>query len=383
MFRAAAIAISLTSALVLGQYEVRMVAHHKAPEVSLIDGTSTYSLVFNPTFIEPSPGTNNRRGLLIRTQNCPADVGGTCVFCGGSEEKASKLTFSEMKNDGTFTPVDESSIVFGPGDISDTWGTEDPRMVFNSADNLYYMFYTAYNGSSILLSLATSPNPTSANEWTRHGAVFPQYQNSKSGALLLFSPTENYLFWGDSSIRAAVSDSPSKWSDIGEIFLETRENHFDSKLVESGPPPIKLSNGNYLFIYNSATIGWPDDPNSAYHPGWVILDKQDPLHILQRSDLPLMTPEFSWELGVAPYTCNVPNVIFVEAAYLMNDRSTVKAVKVVEEGRQEGVKYLYQDYVQVFYGGADAVIGSAIIQIEYEDVSPPKGKDEGMEAMKL
>jgi predicted GH43/DUF377 family glycosyl hydrolase len=375
MLRAATLAISLTSSLVLGQYEVRMISHHEAPELSLIDGTSTYSLVFNPTFVEASPGTNNRRGLLIRTQNCPAEVGGTCVFCGGSEEKASKLTFSEMNREGIFTPVDENSVVFGPGDISDTWGTEDPRMVFNPADDLYYMFYTAYNGSSILLSLATSPNPTSSDQWTRHGAVFPEYQNSKSGALLLYSDTQNYLFWGDSAIRAAVSDTPSKWSDIGEIFLETRSDHFDSKLVESGPPPIQLSNGDYLFIYNSATIGWPDDPDSAYHPGWVILDSENPLHILQRSEQPLMTPEYTWELGVAPYTCNVPNVIFLEAAYLMNDRATVTKTVNKKEGGEEGeveVKYLYQDYVQVFYGGADAVIGSAIIQIEYEDVSPPK-----------
>lgn len=351
--------------LAYSQYEVRVLEHHNVPEISYIDGTSSYSLVFNPAYVEPTSNTNNRGGLLIRTQNCPAEVGGTCVFCGGSEEKASKLTFSELKSDGTFTSVDESSVVFGPGDISDTWGTEDPRMVYNSADNLYYMFYTAYNGSSILLSLATTPDPTSSDKWTRHGAVFPSYQNSKSGALLIHSSTENYLFWGDSSIRVAVSESPSSWTDIGDIFLETRSDNFDSKLVESGPPPIKLSNGDYLFIYNSATVGWPDDPESAYHPGWVILDKNDPLIIKQRSDEPLMTPEYTWELGVSPYTCNVPNVIFVEAAYLMNEKSTYLQNK-------SNLKYLYTDYVHVFYGGADAVIGSAILQIEYEDVSPPK-----------
>lgn len=62
----------------------------------------------------------------------------------------------------------------------------------------------------------------------------------------------------------------------GEIFIETREDHFDSKLVESGPPPLQLSNGDYLFFYNSATLGWPDEEGSAYHPGWVILDGTDP-----------------------------------------------------------------------------------------------------------
>ena len=40
--------------------------------------------------------------------------------------------------------IDEASVVFGPYDSSDSWGTEDPRMVYNHADQLYYMAYTAY-----------------------------------------------------------------------------------------------------------------------------------------------------------------------------------------------------------------------------------------------
>jgi len=45
--------------------------------------------------------------------------------------------------------------------------------------------------------------------------------------------------------------------------------------VESGPPPLLLSSGDYLFFYNSAELGWPDE-GTAYHPGWVILDGKDP-----------------------------------------------------------------------------------------------------------
>lgn len=36
--------------------------------------------------------------------------------------------------------------------------------------------------------------------------------------------------------------------------------------------------------------------------------------IKQRSDQPLLSPEFAFEFGTPPYTCNVPNVIFLEAA---------------------------------------------------------------------
>ena len=76
--------------------------------------------------------------------------------------------------------------------------------------------------------------------------------------------------------------------------MSPRKDHFDSKLVESGPPPLQLSDGNYLFIYNSAEVGWPDDRNTAYHVGWVILDGSDPRKILQRSEEALMGPKYAW-----------------------------------------------------------------------------------------
>lgn len=64
-----------------------------------------------------------------------------------------------------------------------------------------------------------------------------------------------------------------------------------------GPPPLLLSTGDYLFFYNSAEIGWPDDTNTAYHVGYLILDGKDPTQIKVRSETPLMGPEYSWEKG--------------------------------------------------------------------------------------
>jgi predicted GH43/DUF377 family glycosyl hydrolase len=345
MIRAATVT-SLVAAYASGEYAVKVTERSVTPSVAYVDGTSKYTFVFNPTWVEATANTGGKSGLLIRTQDCPADVGGECVFCGGSEAKASILTFAELQSDGEFSYVDEKSVVYGPGDESDTWGTEDPRMQYNAADGQYYMFYTAYNGSSILLSLATTPDPTSSQKWTRHGAVFPNNQNSKSGALLLRPSPPHYLLWGDQTIRIAKSDDPTVWPDIGDVFLQTRPDSWDSQLVESGPPPLLLSSGDYLFFYNSATTGWPTAEDTAYHPGWVILDKDDPSVILQRSEDPLMGPEYAWDKGDAPYTCNVPNVVFLEAA------RTVE----LKEGR---------DVFEVYFGGADAVIGSATIEVTY------------------
>lgn len=324
------------------KYNVEVTERSSVPILSYIDKTSTYQQIFNPTWVEPSPGTKGRRGILARTQNCVSNVGDeACTWCGGSQDKASILTFSE-EVDGKFRSVDSSSVVFGPFDSSDSWGTEDPRMQFNPADGRYYMFYTAYNGSSVMLTLASTSDPTSASSsWTRHGPVFPTYpESTKSGALLLRKEPPHYLLWGDHTIRIAKSNDITSWPDAGEPLLQTRNDMFDSQLVESGPPPLLLSSGDYLFIYNSAEINWPQDRSTAYHVGWAILDGKDPTVVKARSSEPLLGPEQAWEKGDAPYACNAPNVVFVEAAHALGN-----------------------DYFRVFFGGADATVGSAVLKV--------------------
>ena len=307
------------------------------------------------TSSEPSVGTGFKQGIIARTQDCepntPSDDPSSisCTFCGGAESKASFFTFSELKDDGSFTFVDDKSVVFASGDDSDSWGTEDPRVQYNPNDGLYYMFYTAYNGSSILLNLVTSPDPTAPNDWVRHGPVFPSFQGSKSAALLIDSPppgeeAANLLFWGCDVIRVANSTSLTAWpSDGGRVLLEPRPGFFDSQLVESGPPPLRLSTGDYVFFYNSAEIGWPKEEGSAYHVGYVILDGSDPTVVLSRSDVPLLSPEYPFEKGLAPYGCNAPNVIFLE-----------------------GARALGGDKFAVYFGGADATGGTAVIEVAVE-----------------
>jgi len=312
-------------------YDVTALRTSTEPILSSVRGTSAFEQTFNPSWIEPTAGTNFRSGLLIRSQNCTSPIG-TCVRCSGPRERASVLAFSEYSG-GRFTPLKNSSIVFGPSSMLDTYGTEDPRLAFNKHDNLYYLFYTAYNGSGIELSLATSPDPTSPKRWSRLGPIF-NLPGSKSGALLIMDTPPHYLFWGDSIIQVTTSSDPKKWASLGVPFLKPRPGSWDSRLVESGPPPLKLSTGDFIFFYNSA------DDTEAYHPAWVILDKNDPTKIVQRAAVPLLTPTLAWETGVAPFTCNVGNVIFLEAAYPLGG-----------------------DQFMVFYGGADAVVGSAVVTV--------------------
>jgi predicted GH43/DUF377 family glycosyl hydrolase len=84
------------------------------------------------------------------------------VKCSGSGPSASVITFSQVSSDGTFAPITASSVVFQPGNASfDEFGTEDPRIYFDAFTALYYMFYTSYGPSNVLLSLASTPVWTS------------------------------------------------------------------------------------------------------------------------------------------------------------------------------------------------------------------------------
>lgn len=219
------------------------------------------------------------------------------------------------------------------------YGTEDPRVTYDPATRQYYMFYTAYGqkpdgSNSVLLCEAVTTNPSSASKWKRLGPVFPSMQGSKSGALIVRDTGPHFLLWGDTSIRIALSDRLDSWPDVGQVFMSPREGEFDSILVESGPPPLRLSDGNYLFLYNSKG-------EAGYLVGWAILSGENPAQILARSSEPLLSPVFDWEKGVAPWTCNVENVNFLQGAAPTPER----------------------DVFRVYFGGADAVMASAVVRV--------------------
>jgi len=86
----------------------------------------------------------------------------------------------------------------------------------------------------------------------RHEPLFSEW--SKSGAVI-FRDDEDappLLLWGDKDITLAVGDRSGLHYENIRKLISPRNGYFDSLLVESGPPPLKLSDGNYFFIYNSA-----------------------------------------------------------------------------------------------------------------------------------
>ena len=224
-------------------------------------------------------------------------------------------------------------------------GVEDPRLVL--IKNLYYLTYTAYDGHSAQLALATSKDLI---HWERKGVILPAYQGSwntqwtKSGAIL---PQQvNGKWWmyylgtrkdsdGKQRDHMGLAESTDllHWKDATDKpVLDRRPDAFDSRVMEPGPAPV-MTNDGILLLYNGA--------NEAliYGPGWVLFDKSDPRKVIARADAPFILPTLKWEKGG-----QVPNVIFIEGALLNFNRDHRLALTA-------------------YYGAADKYIGAMDIRI--------------------
>ena len=219
-------------------------------------------------------------------------------------------------------------------------GCEDPRIVEDDKGT-YYMTYTAYDGTTARLFVATSRDLIN---WKKHGSVFAKAQNgkylnywSKSGAIVTKRSGNKitavkingkyWMYWGESNIYLATSPNLIDWTPIPEtepskkrydslrnyeafkIAFGPRKGKFDSQLVEPGPPAI-LTDAGIVFIYNSRNspeYGDKNLPAGTYSAGQILADRNDPFNIIDRSDNNFFAPDKPYEI-----TGQVENVCFLE-----------------------------------------------------------------------
>lgn len=103
-------------------------------------------------------------------------------------------------------------------------------------------------GGGLCHSTTLDPTAPYPGNWTRYGVMWP----GKSAALLIRPSPPHYLYQGDSSIRLWSTDDLYNYTLLNNSFIAPRPGSFDSELVEAGPPPLRLSDGNYVFFHNSA-----------------------------------------------------------------------------------------------------------------------------------
>ena len=203
-------------------------------------------------------------------------------------------------------------------------GCEDPRVVEDSTGT-YFMTYTAYDGKTARLCVASSID---LKHWKKHGLAFgaAQYRNlwSKSGAVVCRQTGSRmvavkikgkyWMYWGENGFLA-TSDDLMHWDFLaaptGEptsvLPKRAGQPYFDNALVEPGPPALLTEKG-ILLLYNGASLRQPPETGiELYAGGQALFDKNDPAHLISRLDAPFLKPEKNYEL-----VGQVNKVTFVE-----------------------------------------------------------------------
>lgn len=202
-------------------------------------------------------------------------------------------------------------------------GIEDPRVV-ETTDGTYVMTYTAYDGKTARLLLATSPDLI---HWTKRGTVLNGKHKdtwSKSGAIVarrqgsrIIAEKVNGVYWmyfGDTNLFMATSEDLLHWQPLEEngklkAVLAPREDSFDSRLVESGPFAL-LTDRGVVLIYNGMNAEEGGDPayaKGAYCGGQALFDKMNPALLVSRLEAPFIRPDKEYEI-----TGQVNQVCFLE-----------------------------------------------------------------------
>jgi|SaaInlStandDraft_5_1057022.scaffolds.fasta_scaffold48511_1 predicted GH43/DUF377 family glycosyl hydrolase len=311
---------------------------------------SVFDYNYNAAYLPKAKGgSNGNAGLLVR---CQDRVNASNPYNVQPSRIAFASSLKDTPEQSIFGSISEHNVLLQPASNEDALGVEDPRVIYREKDGTYYLLYSCVHGEQggiyARLCLATAnSDPTNAEGWTRHGLVFPEIAWSKSGALLVRDDVfdedhPHILIWGDSNLTLATSMNLRNFTNLIHGFLTPRQSpHFDTSLVEAGPMPLRLSNGHYLFLYNSARSGYPSPKpgyNLQYNVGFLILNGDDPTIIEQRSDTPILSPELPWEVeGLTP------NVVFVEGWYPIPGEV---------------------DKFMIYYGAADTVIGAAVVSVD-------------------
>jgi beta-1,2-mannosidase len=208
-------------------------------------------------------------------------------------------------------------------------GVEDPRLVENQ-DGTYFLTYTAYDGKTAILCLASSRDLI---HWTKHGLVLTdeKYKDtwSKSGAIVAEQKNDKivavkingkyWMYFGDTDLFMASSDDLLRWvvaeneeSKKMITVLHPRMGYFDSRLVEPGPFALLKKEG-ILLIYNGSNAANFNDttlPKFTYSAGQALFDKNQPYKLLNRTEKSFIKPDKDYErVGEVNEVCFVEGLV--------------------------------------------------------------------------
>ena len=218
-------------------------------------------------------------------------------------------------------PSDAHVLHDGPkGTGQETALADDPRAVYRPLTGTYYVTYqTAWedrNGHyTRRTTISSSKKPSDISSWKRFSNsmfstddcgtalwfpddVNPTIKHKKAYAIATFGTLR-----GGNLTLVTSDDDLKTWRNVS-MLLTTRSNaYWDNATLSSGPSPVQLEDGNWLFLYNVDNlfpVAHPVQPFPYYGRcalGYVILDQHNYTKVLGRSNEPLVYAQLPWELN--------------------------------------------------------------------------------------
>ncbi|MEP7052227.1 MAG: glycoside hydrolase family 130 protein [Pseudomonadota bacterium] len=188
----------------------------------------------------------------------------------------------------------EAAPIYEAADALEAFGVEDPRIT--RIDDTYWMNYTAVSSAGITTALASSRDLQS---FERHGIIF----SPPNRDVTIFPERIRGRYWalhrpmpediGRPAIWLASSPDLRAWGEH-RLVASARPGMWDDLKIGGGAVPFRVQvrgRPAWLAIYHGVTAS-----PLTYSLGALLLDGEDPGHVLGRSREPILFPEAPYEL---------------------------------------------------------------------------------------
>lgn len=175
------------------------------------------------------------------------------------------------------------------------WGIEDPRITWIEDMNKWAICYTAYSQGGPLVSLALTTN---FKTFRRLGSVMPP--EDKDAALfpvkfnglwaMLHRPVPRSSMLG-AHIWLSFSPNLKHWGEHHEIISARQGGWWDANKIGLCSPPLQTEAG-WLILYHGVKT---TASGSIYRLGLALLDLENPLKLIRRTDEWIFGPKEHYE----------------------------------------------------------------------------------------
>jgi len=214
------------------------------------------------------------------------------------------------------------------------WGIEDPRVTLLEELGQWGVTYNAFSKGGPLISLATTKD---FRAFERLGPVMPP--EDKDAALFPSRIGDRWAMLHRPVARSPqlptniwLSFSPDlrHWGHHQEIIYAREGSWWDANKIGLSAPPIETSEG-WLVLYHGVRT---TPSGSIYRLGLVLLDLEDPIRVMRRTDEWIFGPKAAYEREG-----DVDDVVF-PCGWTTKD-----------------------DIVNMYYGAADSCIALASVKL--------------------